>query len=108
MPESISDLEDVPPSLRALSGTVVQMQGEFLPAGESLAYLVSHIERTGCVGFVPGIERLVRVVLPRDCVVPPHVETARITGTFSVGESRVNGFVDAVYHLRAKQVEFMR
>jgi len=105
LPEVVGELTDVPASIRALAGQVVRMDGELLRVDESVVHLVSHFERVGCVGLVPGVERQVRIILPPGYVLPARGEAARITGRFGI--EPVDGWLGAIYRLQVSEIEWI-
>lgn len=97
----------VPDSVKQLDGKLVQINGLMLPGnkvnGLDRFILVQSLWGC-CFGQVPAPNHIVAVTMKSDRVVEFCPDPVKVTGTFSVGETREKGALVSVYRMEAENV----
>lgn len=97
----------IPEKVRALDGKRVEIIGFMMPLSEPqnlTRFIVVQSLWSCCFGQTPAVNHVVAVTMAPGKVVAFYPEPVRVSGVFSVGETREEGYLVSVYRLLGDQV----
>lgn len=99
----------IPEKLKALQGKEVNIAGYMIPMSEALdvtEFMLVQIPFFGCCYSVPPEpNETVMVKMQKGKSTPYVYAPIRVTGTFKIQETKIDGFVVSVYEIEASQVK---
>ncbi|MFQ3598457.1 MAG: DUF3299 domain-containing protein [Chloroherpetonaceae bacterium] len=99
----------IPEKLKALQGKEVSLAGYMIPMSEALdvtEFMLVQMPFFGCCYSVPPEPNETVMVKMQKGKSTPYVYTPiRVTGTFKIQETKIDGFVVSVYEIEASQVK---
>ncbi|MCS6989592.1 MAG: DUF3299 domain-containing protein [Chloroherpetonaceae bacterium] len=99
----------IPEKLKALEGKEVSIAGYMIPMSEALdvtEFMLVQIPFFGCCYSVPPEpNETVMVKMQKGKSTPYVYSPIRVTGTFKIQETKIDGFVVSVYEIEASHVK---
>ncbi len=99
----------IPEKLKALQGKEVSLAGYMIPMSEALdvtEFMLVQMPFFGCCYSVPPEpNETVMVKMQKGKSTPYVYSPIRVTGTFKIQETKIDGFVVSVYEIEASQVK---
>jgi hypothetical protein len=99
----------IPEKLKALQGKEVNIAGYMIPMSEALdvtEFMLVQMPFFGCCYSVPPEpNETVMVKMQKGKSTPYVYSPIRVTGTFKIQETKIDGFVVSVYEIEATQVK---
>lgn len=92
----------IPDKVRALDGKRVEITGFMMPINEPqrlTRFIVVQSLWGCCFGQTPAVNHVVVVTMEPGKVVNFYPDAVRVTGVFSVGETREEGYLVSIYRL---------
>lgn len=97
----------IPEKVRALDGKRVEITGFMMPINEPqrlTRFIVVQSLWGCCFGQTPAVNHVVVVTMEPGKVVNFYPDPVRVTGVFSVGETREEGYLVSIYRLVGDKV----
>lgn len=97
----------IPDKVRALDGKRVEVTGFMMPINEPqhlTRFIVVQSLWGCCFGQTPAVNHVIVVTMEPGKVVNFYPDPVRVTGVFSVGETREEGYLVSIYRLVGEKV----
>ncbi len=97
----------IPDKVRKLDGQQIEVTGFMMPINETKSitrFIVVQSLWGCCFGQVPAVNHVIVVNMASGKSVEFYPDPVRVTGRFSVGETREEGYLVSIYHLEAVRV----
>ncbi len=104
-----SNGDSIPPSIKALNGKKVILQGYVVPVvvmdGQAKSFMLVRSTMLCCFGITPKMNEWVDVEMNNDKIAKYRMDVpTNVYGTFEVGENYIDGTLMSIYRLKADSV----